>query len=842
MSEKQKSNVVLVILVAAFILTAVALIWVLTRPSSSSPPSPESSDAWERIQASGKIVVGTSADYPPFEYYNSNFQLDGFDIALMREIGQKLGVQVEFRDVVFDGLSDALQLQEIDATIAALTVTNEREQVVDFSQIYFVSEDAIIASQGSAITEINNVNEMAPYRIGVQKSTVYQRWLSDSLVSTGLMPEQNLQVYGQADQAVADLIAGRIDLVVLDLQPAEVAVGLGTVKIVGQGLNRQQMAIAVQNGQGALQGKLNEALTALQNEGRIAQLALDYMNIPPDHILPPPTPVPSTTPVPTATAVPCVDSMKYIQDLNLDDDNMQNPPQMQPGLAFRKGWRVQNVGTCTWETNYYLLYVNGNTPEARMGGQATFVNRQVRPGEMYDMWVDLVSPLQPGVYQGFWAMHNDQGKQFGDRIWVGIEVIGPATATPAATQTPSPNITFTVDRTQINASECVTFSWDVVGANAVYFYASGQPWEPNQVPAQSGRSECPPVTTTYELRVDWPDGRVEIKQITIYVIPVAGAPVIERFTVNPPYEIFTEQCVDISWAVSGEVDSITILRNDEVLWPNAPVNGSRQDCPPDAGEMLYKISAVGPGGTSQQTHRINVIQPTAQPPTNTPVPATPVPIPPQIDRFSVHPEEIVQGDCVSISWSVSGEASLIQIKRDGIVVLDNAGYNGTLQDCLNTVGTITYRIEASNQVGDFAFQEAAVNVQAAPDENLPLVGTDWTLTDYWDGAGAMRAVLSGASINAQFGSDNKVTGSSGCNTYSADYALFTIEGSISIQPPTGTNIACAEPAGIMDQEQTYLNTLPTVTTYQISKNVLELWDAEGRMVLRYEAKPEPQPR
>jgi len=96
-------------------------------PVLTDMAEPVTEDAWPRIQAAGKMVVGTAADYPPFAYYNGGFQLDGFDIALMREIGQRLGVDVEIKDMAFDGLGGALLLNQIDVAIAALSVTPERD-------------------------------------------------------------------------------------------------------------------------------------------------------------------------------------------------------------------------------------------------------------------------------------------------------------------------------------------------------------------------------------------------------------------------------------------------------------------------------------------------------------------------------------------------------------------------------------------------------------------------------------------------------------------------------------------------------------------------------------------
>ncbi len=102
-------------------------------------------DPWERIQATGKMIVGTSADYAPFESYDDDFQIVGFDPALLDAIAVNMGVEVELKDFAFDGLGAALQVGQIDAAIAAISVTEEREQQVDFSHVYYVSQDAVLA-------------------------------------------------------------------------------------------------------------------------------------------------------------------------------------------------------------------------------------------------------------------------------------------------------------------------------------------------------------------------------------------------------------------------------------------------------------------------------------------------------------------------------------------------------------------------------------------------------------------------------------------------------------------------------------------------------------------------
>ncbi len=557
---------------------------------------------WARIQSEGRITVGTAADYPPFEFYNRDRQLDGFDIALMRAIGEELGLIVDITDYAFDGLGDALVVDQIDVAAAALSITPEREAIVDFSNVYYIGEDAVLAAAGSDIAEIGEVADLAPYRLGVQASSVYEDWARTELIDTGLMGEEDLFIYATADQAVTDLVAGRLDLVMLDKAPAEVAEQLFDVNIIASAFHRQRFAIALPQGEETLRREINSALTDLQNKGVLADLATQYLDL--DEL----PPIEEVTPVPPdegVIPVGCADAMAFIGDLNLDDNNMTSPPVMSPGQAFRKGWRVKNIGTCTWNNGYSLSYVHGNVSAAQMGGTAVSVVGQVLPGQTYDFWVDLVAPTFPGVYQGFWEMRNDQGEPFGQRIWVGIQVSAPPTPVPVPTQTPSPTISFTVDRTTITEGECVTFSWNVQNIQAVWFYPDGQDYTKYPTTGQGSSTQCPRTTTTYNLRVQNTDGSIEIRQITIFVEPSNDAPKISSFTVTPA-SVQVGQCVQISWRVEGNASSVVITRDNTVLWGGAPLAGTTNDCPPSAGFAIYVIEASGPRGTARLQQNVSV--------------------------------------------------------------------------------------------------------------------------------------------------------------------------------------------------------------------------------------------
>lgn len=831
---KRQYDVLLAILIAAAGLVVLALIYIYIWPGNgissggggSTTPPTANDGSWESIQASGRMVVGTSLDYPPFNFRNENFQPDGFDTALIQEIGNRLGVTIELRDMAFDGLGDALVIGQIDAAIAALSVTPERQAVVDFSNVYFVSEDSVLARADSPITRVTTAQDVAGQRVGVQRGTVFQTWAQDNLVDTGIIPASNLFVYEQATDGLRDLREQRVDLVLLDKQAADADVAAGGVKEVGGQLNLQRMAIAMPKGSSALQEQINRALLELQNEGRVTQLAQQYLNVEPGQIIPPPTPTPvppGPTPIPPPTVTPpsCVNGMQFVADLNLNDQNMTAPPPVTPGQPFSKGWRIVNTGTCTWDSSYRLTFISGNVPEAQMGGQPVPIQGLVVTGQQYDIYVDLVAPLRPGVYQGVWQMVDAQNRPFGDRIWVGVTVPAPATPTPFPTQTPSPQIDFRADRTTIQQGQCVTFSWSVQGASAVYFYSQGEAWQNGAVPPQGNRLVCPPQTSSYFLRVVFANGLVETRQITIVVNPAPGAPVITLFVANPARITFG-QCVSVQWQVQGSTSRVTISGNGQTLWDNAPLNGNLQDCPAVVGTVQYSLVAQGPGGTSQAQAYVTVSDAAIA----TPVPTRPPDVP-IINSFSVNPPQIGVNQCATINWATSGATWLVRLLRNNVLVLDNAGLVGSAQDCVPLPGTFVYELVASTAGGQMTAADQSLLVIDNVPSN-PLANTSWTLQ-----ALNNAALIPGSSATASFGGANEINGFLGCNSFNGRYIVNSNQ--MSITGLTQSNQLCESPLGIMGQESAYVQAMTLATTYELSGDgrTLVIRGPGGQELLRY---------
>ncbi|NJN44176.1 MAG: hypothetical protein HC806_05260 [Anaerolineae bacterium] len=118
------------------------------------------------------------------------------------------------------------------------------------------------------------------------------------------------------------------------------------------------------------------------------------------------TPLPSLTPIPVSptTSVPC-NAASFVADVTVADSTWFNP-----GIEFTKIWRIKNVGSCAWTTQYALVFSNGE----RMSGKKTnFLTKTVNPGETVDISVLMEAPAAPKTYQGLWLLQSPDGKLFG---------------------------------------------------------------------------------------------------------------------------------------------------------------------------------------------------------------------------------------------------------------------------------------------------------------------------------------------------------------------------------------------------------------------------------------------
>ncbi|MDD4012085.1 MAG: transporter substrate-binding domain-containing protein [Sphaerochaetaceae bacterium] len=139
----------------------------------------------DKIKASGKLVLGTEATYPPYEFLDLSTNFQGCDIWLAQQIAKELGVKLEIVDMSFAGIIPAVQSGQVDIGIAAFTITSERAQVIDFTEPYEGSDQLLIVKTGNK--DLYSTNQsLAGKSVGAQVGTIQSQLILDALPDSKL--------------------------------------------------------------------------------------------------------------------------------------------------------------------------------------------------------------------------------------------------------------------------------------------------------------------------------------------------------------------------------------------------------------------------------------------------------------------------------------------------------------------------------------------------------------------------------------------------------------------------------------------------------------------------------
>ncbi|WP_457741905.1 basic amino acid ABC transporter substrate-binding protein [Thermococcus sp.] len=218
------------------------------------------------------LVVGTSADFPPFEYKDPKTgNITGFDISLIKLIAKKIGYdKVKIVDMNFDSLIPALQAGKVDVVIAGMTITPEREKVVDFSIPYWTADQAVVVRKDSNI-QINSIKDLYGKTIGVETGTTGAIYIKKHVGKNATIKEYSTYV-----AALEALLNGQVDVIVLDSPVANMFVHKYPVKVVYTIKTNEHYGIAVRKGNTKLLNEINQALKEIMNSPQWEQLIKEY--------------------------------------------------------------------------------------------------------------------------------------------------------------------------------------------------------------------------------------------------------------------------------------------------------------------------------------------------------------------------------------------------------------------------------------------------------------------------------------------------------------------------------------------------------------------------------------
>ncbi len=167
---------------------------------------------------SGKLTMATNAAFPPYEYVEGG-QVAGIDAEIAAAIAEKLNLELQIDDMEFDSITEAVKGGKADIGMAGMTVTPDRQEEVDFTVSYATGVQVVIVKEDSSITSVDELfAEGANHVIGVQRNTTGDIYTTDDIEKKGL---GSIERYSKGADAIQALIAGKVDCVVIDNEPAK---------------------------------------------------------------------------------------------------------------------------------------------------------------------------------------------------------------------------------------------------------------------------------------------------------------------------------------------------------------------------------------------------------------------------------------------------------------------------------------------------------------------------------------------------------------------------------------------------------------------------------------------
>lgn len=251
------------------LLLAVVLMFSIVLSACGGNGSDEENEnltTLEKIEDSGKIVLGTSADYPPFEFHamiDGKDEIVGFDLEIAKYIADELGVELVVQDMEFDKLLGGLASGMLDFVVAGMNPDPER--AANFSDIYYEANLAVLVRKDN--TEIKTMEDLDGKSIGVQIGTTQED------VARNTINGADVRALGTNSDIMMNLKTNKIDAAIMETPVADSYAGVNEDIMVVEGLvldsGSEGVAIALKEGDDELTEKINEILEDIKSQGLI---------------------------------------------------------------------------------------------------------------------------------------------------------------------------------------------------------------------------------------------------------------------------------------------------------------------------------------------------------------------------------------------------------------------------------------------------------------------------------------------------------------------------------------------------------------------------------------------
>lgn len=245
---------------------------VTVDPNRTPRPSTDSNVAASFATVnSGKLTMSTNAAFPPYEMVADDGSFEGIDVEVAEVIAELLGLELEVDDMSFDAALLAAQNGQSDIVMAGVSVTDERLEVMDFTDSYANAVQVIIVTEDSPVTTVDDLAEVD--MIGCQRGTTGYQYCAEDY------GEDHVTAYETGATAIQALKNGQVDCVVIDNLPAQEYVKANTgLQILDTEYANEDYAIGLAKGNTALLNAINGALAQLEADGTLQAIVDKYIN------------------------------------------------------------------------------------------------------------------------------------------------------------------------------------------------------------------------------------------------------------------------------------------------------------------------------------------------------------------------------------------------------------------------------------------------------------------------------------------------------------------------------------------------------------------------------------
>lgn len=231
--------------------------------------APASADDIDTIKEAGVIRIAMSGAYPPFNFVNERNEVVGFDPAIGAEIAKRMGVKAEIVTTPFDGIIGGLLANKFDAVVGSMSITEERQKVVDFVGPYYNTRRGIFALPDN---KVKSVDDLKDAKVGVTLGETHDQWTREQ--------GYDVRTYKGLPELLMELENGRVDAIVNDDIPVMIAIKEGQTKAVEIDYPEAETfaaGIAIRKDNPALAAEMQKALDSMMEDGTYLAIANEWV-------------------------------------------------------------------------------------------------------------------------------------------------------------------------------------------------------------------------------------------------------------------------------------------------------------------------------------------------------------------------------------------------------------------------------------------------------------------------------------------------------------------------------------------------------------------------------------